>query len=640
MTKTMKGYKLWQKIMSASLCLAALTMAACSEINNNMPEMPEMPGMGGGMGGGSDDTQAPDFDPVIYPYQDQKATDATADVVGENEDIYHELNDFSTKVYVAYDGAKATVTTDSKSIISHVDGAHVVIDMLTNSVKNVNVILSGASADGSLKIYGEKKFMLTLAGVELESTIGPAINSQCKKRVFVEVSDGTVNSLTDASTYSDDTYYPDGVTSADEDRKGCFFSEGNMIFSGCGVLKVAGRTKHGIATDGYFWMRPGVTIAVTEAKKNAVHVKGSTSDNIGVSINGGLLYTNVASEAGKGIKTDMMVEINGGELQLNTSGNAVYDTDEQDTSSAACIKADGEVIINGGNLTLKSTGTGGKGINTDTDVIFAGGVATITTTGGKYYYTQNVTSSPKGVKADGNVTITGGELNICVTGRSDGSEGLESKKDMVIGGGNVYVYAYDDAINAGTSLTINGGNVFSHSVNNDGIDSNGKLTVNAGIVIASGATSPEESFDSDNSNNFKVNGGTLIGIAGGCTSPNTSSTQYSLLYNGLSASKDTMLGLVNKSGELIVAYKLHRSLSGLTLMVSSAGMSKGDYTIMTGGTVSGSSAQWQGCYIGGQWSGGTSAASVTLSSTVTTYGNTGMGGGGMGGGMGGGGMRP
>lgn len=31
---------------------------------------------------------------------------------------------------------------------------------------------------------------------------------------------------------------------------------------------------------------------------------------------------------------------------------------------------------------------------------------------------------PKGAKADGNVTISGGKLNISVTGKSDGSEGL------------------------------------------------------------------------------------------------------------------------------------------------------------------------------------------------------------------------
>lgn len=187
--------------------------------------------------------------------------------------------------------------------------------------------------------------------------------------------------------------------SASEDRKGCFFSEGNLVFSGTGVLVVAGKYKHGIVTDGYFWMRPGVTIAVTEAAKNGIHVKGDTDDNIGVYVKGGFIYTNISSSAGKGIKTDLNAEIAGGKLLLNTSGDAVYESDENDTSSAAGIKTDGSIIISGGTHTLKSTGTGGKGLNADTDITISGGETTITTTGGKYAYSSSLTSSPQRSKS-------------------------------------------------------------------------------------------------------------------------------------------------------------------------------------------------------------------------------------------------
>lgn len=43
--------------------------------------------------------------------------------------------------------------------------------------------------------------------------------------------------------------------------------------------------------------------------------------------------------------------------------------------------------------------------------------------------------------------MNGGVLNIQVTGRSDGSEGLESKSKITINDGELFVYAYDDAIN-------------------------------------------------------------------------------------------------------------------------------------------------------------------------------------------------
>lgn len=101
----------------------------------------------------------------------------------------------------------------------------------------------------------------------------------------------------------------------------------------------------------------------------------------------------------------------------------------------------------------------------------------MTTTGGKYYYSQSLTSSPKGVKADGNITVSGGKLNISVTGVSDGSEGLESKTTLTVTGGEVYSYAYDDAINASSAINISGGKVFAYASNNDGIDSNGSLTI-------------------------------------------------------------------------------------------------------------------------------------------------------------------
>ena len=596
-------------MLAASLTLLCGSCSKDSEPDGR-PDMPNtqpggtQPGMQG-----SDDTDAPAFDATIYAYDGQTATDAAADIVGTDEDFYHEANDFSTIVNVSFSGESASVTTDSKKVLSHVVGGHVVIDLLTNSVKNVNIVLSGTSADGSLKVYGEKKFLLTLAGVDLTSQRGPAINSQCKKRMFVHLKEGTVNSLKDAAKYQDDTYYINDNTADGEDRKGCFFSEGNMIFSGHGVLKVAGLKKHGIATDGYFWMRPGVTIAVTEAAKNAVHVKGDADDAIGVTINGGLLYANVSSDAGKCIKTDMMVNINGGTLLLNTSGKSVYDADEADTSSAACIKADGDINISGGTLTLKSTGEGGKGLNADCAINIAGGVTTIATTGGKYIYSEadDLTASPKGVKADGDINISGGELNISVTGRSDGSEGLESKATLTISGGNIYVYAYDDAINAANAIVINGGEVFAHSVNNDGIDSNGTLTINGGYVVASGTNAPDGSLDADFSQNFVINGGTVIGIGGVATTPSSSSRQNTVLYGGLTAAKGATLDILGSDSKAVLSYKLHRTLTGMTLFVSSPDLAKGSYTVNGDGSKLGE---------------------FTVSSTVTTVGEVGGNGGG------------
>lgn len=609
--------------------ILSVAFSACSENDWDFaPEHPDNPGTDfPGGGSGNDDSDVPEFDPVISPWDGEKASDGANDEVdGSNSDIYHEANTFNEKVNVFFNESTATVTINSDSNVKYVvDGAYVTIDMLTNSVKNVEIIATGKSSDGQLKIYGDKKFKLTLDGLELTSLKGPAINDQCKKRVFVHLADGSVNKLTDCASYSKEPYYLTASGEDDEDRKGCFFSEGNMIFSGNGVLEVAGKYKHGIVTDGYMWMRPGVTLVVTEAAKNAVHVKGDSDDNIGFYMAGGLLYTNVSSTAGKGIKTDLHAVIRGGNLMLNQSGDATYDESDNDTSSAAGIKTDGNVEIDGGTIVIKSTGTGGKGINADGSIIIAGGETTVTTTGEAYYKSRDITSSPKGVKAEGNIDIKAGKLNIAVTGRATdyGSpEGLESKATLTIDGGTVYSYATDDAINAITGITINDGKVFAHSTNNDGIDSNGFLHINGGLVIANGASGAEESLDCEYSNKFLINGGTVIGTAGNCMqTPSSSSKQRVVIYKGLSFTKLDQLAILNAEGNPISVYEIPRGMSGAVLFFSSPDIESGaTYEISKNGKLTDYSESWNGWFAGGSWSNGEKIGSFTSDNVVTIVG--------------------
>lgn len=612
--------------------LAAGMLMACSTENDftgDVPSWGNPPGQPGGPG--ASDGDIPDFDTTIYPYQGQTATDADKDIVGDNEDIYWEANTFKNKVTVTYAGNTATVETSNTDILYEVNGAHVVIDLLSNSVSGAEINLSGESSNGSLKIYGEKKLLLNLNGIDLTSEIGPAINNQCKKRMFVNLKDGSINKLTDSATYSDDSYYLNNAQPADEDRKGCLFSEGNLIFSGHGSLIVAGKQKHGIASDGYMYLRPGTTIAVTEAAKNAIHIKGDKSDDMGIVIAGGLIYTLTESEAGKGLKTDYHVEIKGGYLDLNTKGDAIYDEDEKDTSSAAGIKTDGNLIISGGEISVKSSGTGGKGMNVDGSFIMTGGEATVVTTGGKYVYNSalDLDSSPKGIKVDGDIRIDDGRLDIMVTGVSDGSEGLESKSELTVNGGEIYIYAYDDAINASTGITVNGGKVYAYAVNNDGIDSNGYMHLNGGLVISSGASGAEESFDCEYTNQFLVNGGTLIGTSGNSmTKPSSSSQQRVVIYGGLSLTHGDVVSVLDSFSQPVLTYTIPRTMNSMVLFISSPDIeANASYTISKGGELSGYSESWNGWYKEGSWSGGSTIGNFTTDNVITVVGSSGMGGG-------------
>ena len=158
-------------------------------------------------------------------------------ITDKNDDEYDDFienSSFASSIQIAYANGLATVTGSVSGVTVTTNGAHVTVNA---SVAGVEYVLSGSASNGSFKVYSDKKFKLTLAGVSLTNDSGAAINIQSGKRVFVEVKTDTENYLADASSYS---------TVTGEDEKGCFFSEGQLIFSGTGALTVTGNYKHGI----------------------------------------------------------------------------------------------------------------------------------------------------------------------------------------------------------------------------------------------------------------------------------------------------------------------------------------------------------------------------------------------------------
>jgi len=129
-------------------------------------------------------------------------------------------------------------------------------------------------------------------------------------------------------------------------------------------------------------------------------------------------------------------------------------------------------------------------------------------------YSTNYKSSPKGIKIDGVVTISGCKVFVTTTGA--GGEGIESKSTMNISGGQVVVNSYDDGLNAASHLTISGGLVYARATNNDGIDANGNCYIQGGIVFAIGASSTEVAIDANTEGGYKlyVTGGTIVAVGG------------------------------------------------------------------------------------------------------------------------------
>ena len=627
------------------LSLAVLIMYACSD-DDILDQDPE-----------TEQTETED-DPEIPEDTGDTEDD---DLIPNSQTVSYE-----NAVLIAFSTSGASITNpfEGNGVTIENDNGHIAITSTLTDTE-LNYVLSGIITDGSVKIYGEKKFGLILNGVGITNSTGAAINIQNKKKGSITLVDNTNNRLIDGETYT----YTDG-----EDMKATFFSEGNVVIDGEGSLEIRGKNKHALATDGALTMTAG-TINIKEAASDGIHTNDeitisggtlsvrSTGDGIQsestenpISITGGDISIVTTGEKGHAIKTEQNVEIETtgtieittygaaskgikptsdaiirkGDITINTAGNAIWDTDDLDISSAAGVKSDGNFLMEDGTLTILSTGKGGKGINADGTLIINGGTVTVTTTGDQYVYNSSNDTAAKAIKSDGNLTINGGTVKIR-TSKTE-AEGLESKATLTINDGEVDIEAYDDAINATTHIQITGGNIYCNSTSNDAIDSNGTLTVTGGVVIAAGATQPEAGFDCDNSR-FTITGGTLIGIGGDTSTPTaSSSTQRSLIFNSSTSNIQYVRIESTSGGNEVLTFKLPKTYSSqMTMLFSSATLAASTgYTIYTGGSISGGT-NFHGYYTGATYTKGSSVGTFTTGSAagaVTTVGTSQGGGGG------------
>jgi len=477
----------------------------------------------------------------------------------------------------------------------------------------------------------------------------------------VTIGGGTVDIATSggpSASYTNST----GVT--DEATSTCIKADGNITLAGGAViLRTEGIAAGGLSADGTVTLSAGtldVTVKGARAKgvkaDTAVSLTGGTStftlsgalvlqatttsgrydpsyctgikSDATVSISGGTHTITHTGQAGKGISADGAVTITGGTTTISTSGaNTATFTNASgvtDMAAADCLKADGNLTITGGTITATSTGNGGDAISSEGAVVIGTlgndttPVISANTTGSKVLLTGSGNSADyvnaKAFKAEGNLTMNGGIFRATTT--KDGGEGMESKATLTINGGVVEISTYDDCINASTNITVNGGMIYCYSSNNDGIDSNGTFRFTGGTIISSGASAPEEGFDCDN-NNFTITGGTLIGTGGATSTPTTSTTTQNVVIYKAAATANVILVLRNSSGTNLV-YKLPRTYSSMTMLVSLPSIAQGtQYTIVSGATVTGGT-EFHGYYVGATVTGGTTLKTFTPAARVTT----------------------
>ena len=593
------------------------------------------------------------------------------------------------EVNVTYIGTGALVYV-AGNIAQYVDvsvsGAHVTItqsDAVTNdliddgTMEEITYNLKGASTDGSLTLGGSAKCTVTLNGLALTNPNGAPINITNGKRIDLSVKKDTENTLQDGTASS---------------AKACLYCQGHLELKGKGVLNVYayGSKAHGIKSGDYTEMK-NCTVNILAATKDGVscneyflmesgtlNISGVGDDGIQCDIDndegtpiaatdaadgghededtgniyiiGGTINASITGASCKGLKSEGDMIITDGAITVSTSGGGTWDSDKLKTKASACLGADGNMTISGGTLTLTSTGAGGKGINADGTLTVDGGTTTIKTSGNAVVasstgtlsvvtssqqldkYDSDYKSSPKGIKVDGAITVNDGIINVTTTGA--GGEGIESKTCITFNGGQTYVSASDDGINASYNddtkslsyagdMTINGGYIYCYSTGNDAMDTNGNFYIKGGLVYAIGSGNVEKSLDANTEEGKKlyISGGTVIAIG---DLESGSSITNGTCKSTTSWSKNSWLALYN-GGTLAAAFKTPSTSGNSQKLIVYTSSTP---TLTSGVSVSGGTDMCNGVLnIGGTVSGG---SSVTLSnySSGNSGGGFGPGGGG------------
>lgn len=288
------------------------------------------------------------------------------------------------------------------------------------------------------------------------------------------------------------------------------------------------------------------------------------------------------SSSNSGNNRDMKGNFSGGNRAANgMPGNNSSGNSSKKSYSTKGIKAESEINISGTVINISSTDDGIHA-NSDSGVLETGedGKGIISISGG----TITISTGDDGIHADKELNITDGYINVLTS-----YEGLEAITINISGGQN-FVYAADDGINActgdGTStplinITCGYVDVTTGSGDTDGIDSNGSYTQSGGMVLVKGGSSSGQVSGSiDVDGNITITGGTCVALGGICETPVNSVNAYvfsSVSFNAGSYS------VKDSSGNEIISFTLNNSYSN-GWICTSALTTNTEYTLYCDGS--------------------------------------------------------
>ena len=529
--------------------------------------------------------------------------------------------------------AAITLTGDGASISGN--GAYV-YDGNVVIAEAGRYVLSGSLEDGSIIVdaHDSSKVWILLDGVEINCSDDACIQVDQADKVFLTLAEGSENTLISGSAYSD--------TALSDGTDGAIFAHDDLTINGSGSLTVTAQYSHGISANDDLVITGG-TITISAAD-DAIHVNDSirikdaaitvTAGDDGLlttnEVENGYLYiesgTLDITASGDGIHTTGDVTVAGGETNISAGDDGIH-------SDASVFVQSGTILISdcyeGIEALIIDVSGGDVSINCEDDGFNAnGGSSDMFGGGGQMGGGQNDgTFGHGGMHGSGTDEGTTGEMPTPPDRSGESmSGGMPTGQETETASGSGQSSA--DTEDVETYISISGGNI--RIVNEvgqdaDGLDSNGDIKISGGTIyislLGTGSNCAVD-YASESGGVAEITGGTIIACGASSMAEGFDSTS--------TQASGTTLTVTDADGSVLLSWEVPCSFS--SALISCPQMEVGGtYTVTAGET----------------------SEEITLESVSTTYGDAqggmpggdmgqgGMPGGDMGhSGMPGGGMRP
>lgn len=426
------------------------------------------------------------------------AETAETDSVQAGSDMFTERDyrteyDESGSVQIQLNGDSATASSDSVQI----SGTAITI------TEEATYIISGTLDDGMIIVNAPDtaKLQLVLNGVNMNSETSAALYILEADKVFVTLAESTENTLSNAGTF----------TAIDDNNiDSVIFSKQDLTLNGLGSLTITSPAGHGIVskddlviTGGAYSITSashgldandsiritGETSITIDAGKDGVHAENDEDPSLGfVYISNGTM--NIEAE-GDGMSAGAYMQIENGTFQITAGGGSENGTKESsdfwggfrggmgpgqpmeqaDTTSDSStsmkgIKSTGDLSITGGTFTINSAD---DSVHSNTSLTVSGGVF-------------EIASGDDAFHADETLTVTAGVINI-----AESYEGLEALH-VDIQGGEITLVATDDGLNAAGGTDSSGTTGGRDGMFGGGRMDGGMSSASNGSIVISGGT--------------------------------------------------------------------------------------------------------------------------------------------------------